>query len=303
MPTLRDLSAGDHTLEVTVFQDGCTATDSRTINVSSAPPPPSIGAPFWAVPGAAGLSASVSPHAGNAYLWFIAGGTITAGQGTPRITFTAGPPGATIRLEAVEISPAGCESAAALALVQVDFADVPAAHPFHDAVSSIARNGISRGCGGGRFCPDDILTRAQMAVFLLRAEHGGSYQPPPLDFFGTMFADVEPDDFAAAFIQQLGIEKITSGCGGGNYCPDDPVTRAQMSIFLLRVEHGFDYQPPAATGLLFLDVQPADFGARFIEQIAREGISGGCGSGNFCPGDSVSRAQMAAFLRRTFNLP
>jgi hypothetical protein len=142
-----------------------------------------------------------------------------------------------------------------------------------------------------------------MAVFLLRAEHGGSYQPPPLDFFGTMFADVEPDDFAAAFIQQLGIEKITSGCGGGNYCPDDPVTRAQMSIFLLRVEHGFDYQPPAATGLLFLDVQPADFGARFIEQIAREGISGGCGSGNFCPGDSVSRAQMAAFLRRTFNLP
>ena len=76
-----------------------------------------------------------------------------------------------------------------------------------------------------------------------------------------------------------------------------------MAIFLLRVEHGADYQPPPATGTLFLDVQPLDFGARFIEQLAREGISGGCGNNRFCPEDSVSRAQMAAFLRRTFNLP
>jgi PKD repeat protein len=304
MPTLAALSPGDHTLEVTVFQDGCTATDTRTISVSSAPPPPSIGAPLWSSPAATGLSASVQPHPGNAYVWSLSGGTITAGQGTAQVTFDAGTAGTTMVLRALEVSAAGCESSEESVRIQVDFADVPASHPFHDAVSSIARNGISRGCGGGRFCPDDILTRAQMAVFLLRAEHGGSYQPPALGGFGgTMFADVGADDFAATFIQQLGVEKITSGCGGGNYCPDDPVTRAQMSIFLLRVEHGFDYQPPDATGLVFLDVQPADFAARFIEQIAREGISGGCGNGNFCPDDSVSRAQMAAFLRRTFNLP
>ena len=303
MPTLAGLSEGDHTLEVTVFQDGCTATDSRTINVSSAPPPPFIGAPLFAAPGAIGLQASVQPLLGSAYLWTLSGGTMTAGQGTPQITFNAGAPGTTMVLEAFEISPAGCESPADRAFVQVDFADAGSSNPFHDAISAIARNGISKGCGGGNFCPDDILTRAQMAIFLLRAEHGGTYQPPALGGFGTGFADVNPDDFAAAFITQLRVEKITLGCGSFNYCPNDPVTRAQMAIFLLRTEHGANYMPPDATGTLFTDVKPGDFGARFIEQLAHEGISGGCGNNNFCPNDPVSRAQMAAFLRRTFNLP
>ena len=303
MPTLAGLSEGDHTLEVTVFQDGCTATDSRTINVSSAPPPPFIGAPLFAAPGATGLQASVQPHAGSAYLWTLSGGTMTAGQGTAQITFNAGAPGTTMVLQAFEISPAGCESPGDIAFLQVDFADAGSSNPFHDAISAIARNGISKGCGGGNFCPEDILTRAQMAIFLLRAEHGGTYQPPALGGFGTGFADVGPDDFAATFIKQLGVEKITLGCGSGNYCPDNPVTRAQMAIFLLRTEHGADYLPPDATGALFTDVQPGDFGARFIEQLAHEGISGGCGNNNFCPNDPVSRAQMAAFLRRTSNLP
>ncbi len=75
-----------------------------------------------------------------------------------------------------------------------------------------------------------------------------------------------------------------------------------MAIFLLRIEHGADYQPPAATGEVFHDVAGGDFGARFIEQLAREDISGGCGNGNFCPNATVSRAQMAAFLKRTLDL-
>jgi hypothetical protein len=72
-----------------------------------------------------------------------------------------------------------------------------------------------------------------MAVFLLKAKHGAGYVPPAVGT-STGFGDVPPDYWAAALIKQLVIEGITSGCGGGNYCPEAPVTRAQMAVFLVR---------------------------------------------------------------------
>jgi hypothetical protein len=46
------------------------------------------------------------------------------------------------------------------------FGDVPVGHPFHRFVEAFARAGITGGCGGGNFCPNDPLTRGQMAVFM-----------------------------------------------------------------------------------------------------------------------------------------
>jgi hypothetical protein len=71
-----------------------------------------------------------------------------------------------------------------------------------------------------------------MAVFLLRARHGAAYSPPAVGS-STGFADVPVSYWAAAWIKQLAGEGITNGCGGGNYCPGDPVTRAQMAKFLV----------------------------------------------------------------------
>ncbi|HEV7240800.1 MAG TPA: RHS repeat-associated core domain-containing protein [Thermoanaerobaculia bacterium] len=71
-----------------------------------------------------------------------------------------------------------------------------------------------------------------MAVFLLRAKEGGSYQPPPAT--GTMFGDVPASYLLAAWIEELARRGITSGCGNGNYCPNDPVRRDQMSTLLVR---------------------------------------------------------------------
>ena len=74
-----------------------------------------------------------------------------------------------------------------------------------------------------------------------------------------------------------------------------------MAVLLLRTEHGQGYQPPAATGM-FSDVPVSDSFARWIEQLAREGVTSGCGSGKYCPGDVVTRGQMGAFLSKTFKL-
>jgi hypothetical protein len=70
-----------------------------------------------------------------------------------------------------------------------------------------------------------------MAVLLLRAKHGSDYVPP--DATGV-FNDVDPSYWAADWIEQLAEEEVTSGCGGGNYCPTMPVTRDQMAVFLVR---------------------------------------------------------------------
>jgi hypothetical protein len=69
-----------------------------------------------------------------------------------------------------------------------------------------------------------------MAIFLLRAKHGSTYTPPNV---APTFGDTA-GHWAEDWIEQLAAEGITAGCGGGNYCPEDPVTRAQMAVFLVR---------------------------------------------------------------------
>jgi len=180
------------------------------------------------------------------------------------------------------------------------FADVANANLFYAYIENIFHNGITGGCGGGSYCPANPVTRAQMAVFILKAEHGSTYAPPPC---AGVFADVAcPGGFAVDWIERLYAEGITGGCGGNDYCPANPVTRAQMAVFLLKGQHGSAYVPPACAGL-FADVPcPAGFAVDWIEQLSTEGITGGCGGGDYCPDASVTRGQMAVFLTKTFGL-
>lgn len=76
-----------------------------------------------------------------------------------------------------------------------------------------------------------------------------------------------------------------------------------MAIFLLRARHGSGYAPPSASGTQFGDVPASYWAADWIEQLAAVGITSGCGNGNYCPDSKVTRAEMAVFLVRTFNLP
>lgn len=121
-----------------------------------------------------------------------------------------------------------------------------------------------------------------------------------------VFADVRLSDPFVAWIEQLFAEGITGSCGTNplRYGRDQGVTRGEMAVFLLRVKHGGAYQPPAATGT-FADVPLDHPFARWIEQLSREGITGGCGTNpaRYCPDQPVTRGQMAVFLVRTFGLP
>jgi Glycoside hydrolase family 44/S-layer homology domain len=191
---------------------------------------------------------------------------------------------------------------ATLATTLLDFSDVAVAQPFYDFVMTTADDGISVGCGAGAFCPDLPVTRAQMAVFLLKASLGERYAPPPAT--GAAFGDVPASAFAAAWIEDLAARGITGGCGGGNFCPDATVTRAQMAVFLLKALNGSSYTPPSAAGI-FGDVPIGAFAADWIEDLYGRAITGGCSASPllYCPGNPNTRGQMAVFLTKTFDLP
>jgi hypothetical protein len=182
-----------------------------------------------------------------------------------------------------------------------DLLDVPQRDIFHDYVEKISRNGIIAGCGQGNYCRDISVYRASMAIFLLKAEHGSTYLPPPC---AGIFADVICPGPFTDWVEQLNAEGITGGCGGGNYCPSEKVTRAQMSAFLLKTEHGSAYTPPPCAGI-FDDVACPSLFADWIEELYSEGVTGGCKSSPllYCPGSFNTRGQMAVFLVRAFNLP
>jgi len=178
------------------------------------------------------------------------------------------------------------------------FTDVPVSQQFYKFIENIFHNGITGGCGIGIYCPTSSVTRAQMSVFLLKAKHGANYVPPTCT---GVFADVPCPSLFADWIEELYAEGITGGCGNGDYCPANPVTRAQMSAFLLKAQHGSSYVPPDCTGV-FTDVACPSLFANWIEQLAAEGITGGCGAGIYCPNNPNTRGQMAVFLVKTFGL-
>lgn len=185
------------------------------------------------------------------------------------------------------------------------FADVPGGYWAKNHIERLYQAGVTSGCNMEPllYCPDSPVTRDQMAVFLLRAKHGPDYVPPAAT---GIFQDVPSDYWAAAWIEQLAAEGITSGCSTNpiRYCPATPVTRDQMAVFLLRAAHDPSYFPPAPTGV-FEDVPVGYWAAAWIEQLAAEGITSGCSASPalYCPTTPVSRDQMSIFLVESFNLP
>jgi endoglucanase len=168
---------------------------------------------------------------------------------------------------------------------------------FQDDIEWLAATGITRGCNppaNDRFCPDQPVTRGQMAAFLRRA----------LDqrlVTGAVASFVDDDDSVfQADIEWLAATGVTRGCNppaNDRFCPDDAVTRGQMAAFLTRA-----LDLPATTSAGFVDA--AGTFAGDIDRLAGSGITRGCNpptNDRFCPDQPVTRGQMAAFLRRALD--
>jgi hypothetical protein len=182
------------------------------------------------------------------------------------------------------------------------FADVPPDHWAYDWIEALAADGITSGCGTDPlvYCPDDPVTRAQMAVFLLKGMNAGGYTPPAPDG-SHPFSDIA-GHWAEPWMEELYDVGLTSGYPDGTYRPQNEVTRAEMAVFLLKSKHGAGYSPPSATGGAFSDVV-GHWAEDWIEQLAEEGITGGYPDGTYRPNNPVNRAEMAVFLVNAFGIP
>ena len=168
------------------------------------------------------------------------------------------------------------------------------------AIEAIAREGITRGCNppaNTLYCPDDSVSRGQMAAFLVRA-----FELTANTHLG--FSDVPDDHTFTNDIGKLATAGITKGCNppaNDRFCPDDPVSREQMAGFLVRALGLTDNTHPG-----FVDVPPGDTFAEDIGKLATAEITKGCNppdNDRFCPNEAVGRDQMASFLARASNLP
>ena len=119
---------------------------------------------------------------------------------------------------------------------------------------------------------------------------------------GAPYADVPSDAYYAESVSALAADGVFVGteCDEG-FCPGDAIDRATVAVWMVRVLDGADPAPVASTR--FGDVDAAHPHAAFIERLAELGVTNGCGDGSdFCPDRTVTRAQMAAFLSRAFDL-
>ena len=166
------------------------------------------------------------------------------------------------------------------------------------SIEAIFAAGLTFGCDTRhiRFCPDDPVTRAEMAAFLARAL-GLPVSPD------DRFVDDNSSEFEDA-INKVAAAGITLGCNppaNTRFCPDRRVTRAEMATFLVR---SFPSTVPDGAPDVFTD-DGNDVHQANINRIAAAGITLGCNppaNDRYCPGARVTRAQMAAFLTRALGL-
>ena len=122
------------------------------------------------------------------------------------------------------------------------------------------------------------------------------------------YRDVPDDAFFSAAVSTLASQGLFEGteCGAG-FCPDDPIDRKTMAVWIVRALDGYDpravHDPFIVIKSRFNDVDGSSFYGPFIERMFHLSVTSGCGDGRgFCPDRGVNRAQMAAFLSRGYQL-
>lgn len=179
------------------------------------------------------------------------------------------------------------------------FTDVssPAAY---EAASKLNALLVTSGCMTQGYCPNDNVTREQMAVLLVRSILGVNEEPPAVD--RVTFDDVPLGHWSHKYVEDLFSRKITTGCqvNPRKFCPFSNVSRAELAVFVIRA---LDITPPQASGTATFPDTQNHWARSFIEEASRQGLMGQCAQqGNFCPDIPVTRSEVAETLVRMLKL-
>ncbi len=181
---------------------------------------------------------------------------------------------------------------AGAAISRRHFDDVPLEDPRWADVQMASAHDVLIGTGPSTFAPASTLTRAQAAILVVRLT---AIPLDPVPAVAT-FDDVPVGHFAFAYVEAIAREGITSGCGASPplFCPDAPLTRAHLAVFLARAL-SLDLSSPPATPT-FSDVPVDASGYAAIEAMATAGFMPGCAPAAFCPDAPVTRGEAAGVI-------
>ncbi len=187
------------------------------------------------------------------------------------------------------------------------FADVPADHWARAYIEALYLQGYLAGCSQEPllYCPEQGLTRAEMAVFVERGDHGGGYLPP--EPISPPFQDVALGTWSAKWVDALRKDGYTAGCSADPplYCPDRMHTRAEATVFFERMLHGPDFYPNEPSSQEFSDVPigpQAPWYGPWVYAANADGLLEPCedeanrGDSLFRPLEAITRAEAACML-------
>ncbi|MFP4149811.1 MAG: S-layer homology domain-containing protein [Nitriliruptoraceae bacterium] len=172
----------------------------------------------------------------------------------------------------------------------VRFPDVEWTSPHREAILSLADAGVTYGCEPNRYCPDETLTRAQAASFMLRA-----FELEPIP--GSRFSDVAEDGTHAEAINALAELGWILGYPDGTFRPGETLTRGQVASLVARTLPAPN--PLDAPPWPYPDVATDHAHFEGVTRLAAYDIRGDCDNGgSFCPDQPVERDSTASFLHR-----
>ena len=201
-----------------------------------------------------------------------------------RFTFTM--PGGKVTVEASFVREGGQPQ-----VPQTTFADVPASAWYYDAVEYVYENGLMSGVSGGRFAPNDTLTRA-MLVQTLYAMEGR----PAAASAG--FADVASGDWYASAVNWAAANGVVSGVSETGFGPNNALTREQLALILYRFAQykGYDVTGTSDLAAYADGSSVSNWAAEAMGWAVDAGLISGVGGNQIAPTGTASRAQVAQIL-------
>ncbi|MEX0834740.1 MAG: S-layer homology domain-containing protein, partial [Nitriliruptor sp.] len=156
------------------------------------------------------------------------------------------------------------------------------------SIEGLFRRATTAGCQEARYCPNGSVTRAQMATFLAKDLGLAPRTPEGYD-------DVSSRNVHYGNVGAVTAAGIATGCGSRAFCPDRPITRAEMAEWVAAAMRLSPVTPN------FDDVAPSMSAAGAIGALQKAGVVGGCTATSYCPNASVNRGQMATFLTKAWS--
>jgi hypothetical protein len=187
------------------------------------------------------------------------------------------------------------------------FNDVLSTAPFFDYISLMSSDHITAGCSTTPplYCPDTPVTRAQMAVFVVKAldlATGTTLTYTPTPYFLDVPASGSPDSIYFPYVQRIKDLGITAGCSTTppDFCPDISIPQGQMAVFMIKSWMQVNNLTTFTYTLTpyFTDVPSTDPYFKFIQKMKDLGFWTGCSATQYCENDAVTRADMAPMVMR-----